>query len=153
MRGKTNMNTRFRKALRAAECKIIRFYLDEAGTVVGAAELMEMDKAWLYRRMRTLGIEKPEAAPKPKPKPKSKATPEATPAPAPEPPAPPAAQTNDQLTDPEVSPSAPPEESYTPRMQLSLVDDPEQDTETEPDAEDDALTFDSQGATPPSDAG
>lgn len=56
---KNNLNARFWQAMRAAERKIIEYYLNEAGSVRDAAKLMEMDKAWLYRKMRTLGISNP----------------------------------------------------------------------------------------------
>lgn len=56
---KTNPNSRYWQAVRAAERKIIEYYLHEAKSVPGAAKLMEMDKAWLYRKMQALGIDNP----------------------------------------------------------------------------------------------
>jgi hypothetical protein len=53
--------SRFWTNMRAAETKIITYYLDCTDTVVEAAGLMQMDTAWLYRRMRLLNIPSPRA--------------------------------------------------------------------------------------------
>lgn len=56
---RSNPDARYWQAVRAAERKIIGYYLAEANSVPEAAKLMEMDKAWLYRKMIALDIENP----------------------------------------------------------------------------------------------
>ena len=138
-----NPNARYWKSMRAAERKIIQYYLDEAGNVPDAAVLMEMDKAWLYRKLRALGIPKPEDAHAPKRAPKPKAKPK-PPAPPPEDAVPIATDTADTTASQDLTPPL--------GTQLSLVQDPEQDTETD-DADTFASTEHSEGAAPPQDAG
>lgn len=65
----TNHDAPFWISMREAERQIIEFYLDAAdGHVVNASVLMGMDKAWVYRRMKKLGIPKRNEKAKPEPK-------------------------------------------------------------------------------------
>lgn len=80
---KTNEDSRYWVSMRAAEVRIIESYLEAAdGNVQYAADMMGMDKAWLYRRMRKLGIDKPK--PKREPRAEQAATPVKSPPEAPE---------------------------------------------------------------------
>lgn len=54
--------SRYWTNLRAAEVKIIQYYLDCTDTVPEAAAMMQMDPAWVYKKMRDLGIPSPRAA-------------------------------------------------------------------------------------------
>jgi len=128
---RNNPNARYWQAINAAKRKIITFYLDEAnGSIADAATLMEMDKSWLYRTMRKLGIPKPsEATRLDPPTPKDEVS---TP--------------KDDTTPPKLSAS------------LQLVGDPEQDADTPENEDDDDDAFDTsiddpERTAPPPDAG
>lgn len=89
---KTNEDSRYWVSMRAAEVRIIESYLEVAdGNVQYAADMMGMDKAWLYRRMRKLGIDKPKPKREPRAEQPTKAVesppeaPEAFESPDPEP--------------------------------------------------------------------